>query len=130
LGYPDAELSIVIIDDERMHALNLEWRRKDRPTDVLSFPQWSAQELAALSAAQAAGPVVLGDVVISLDTASRQAEALGHTLEAEIRRLLIHGILHLLGHDHVHGGTQARRMKREERRLTLLLDAALPLPVA
>jgi len=118
LGLQGVELSIVLCDDAAIHALNKQWRGKDEPTDVLSFPQIEA----------GAVPVpggVLGDVVISLETAARQADRLGHSLEVEVRRLLVHGALHLLGHDHVHGGRQAAKMKREEERLLALVRRAV-----
>jgi len=95
------ELSLALVSDRRMRALNREWRKMDRPTDVLSFPQHGAS---------------LGDVVISLDTARRQARAGGWSLSAELRRLLAHGLLHCLGHDH-HTARDARRMAAAERRL-------------
>ena len=95
------ELSMALVSDRRMRALNREWRGKDRPTDVLSFPQDGAS---------------LGDVVISLDTARRQARQGGWSLSAELRRLLAHGLLHCLGHAH-HTAPQARRMAAAERRL-------------
>jgi len=120
LGFRRVELSIVLTGDDEVHALNRSWRAKDKPTDVLSFSQMEGE--GALTAAH--GVKVLGDVVISLDTAAAQAEAAGLTLEEEVGRLLVHGVLHLLGHDHVHGGPQARRMRAEERRLTALLDDA------
>jgi probable rRNA maturation factor len=98
---PSGELSLTLVSDRRMRALNRRWRGKDRPTDVISFPQHGA---------------AIGDVVISLDTARRQAREGGWTLAAELRRLLAHGLLHCLGYDH---GTppQARRMAAAERRL-------------
>ena len=65
---------------------------------------------------------MLGDIVISLDTAARQATQAGLSLDQEMQRLLVHGVLHLLGHDHVHGGPQARRMKAEEARLLQVLS--------
>jgi probable rRNA maturation factor len=94
-----------------MRALNNSWRGKDKSTDVLSFSQVEGM------AVPPGGPHLLGDVVISMPTAARQAVARGHTLEEEMARLLVHGILHLLGHDHVHGGWQAKKMRAEERRL-------------
>ena len=118
LGFRNVELSIVLTDDAAIHALNHEWRGKDRPTDVLSFSQ--------LEGAPTGSHAVLGDVVISLDTAARQAQKLGFTLEEEVTRLLVHGVLHLLGHDHVHGGRQARKMKNEEERLLQLIGERLP----
>ncbi len=116
LGYPDAELSVGLTGDPEIHALNRDWRHKDRATDVLSFPQLEGE-------APRSGRSVLGDVVISMDTAAAQAHRAGRSLEEEVRWLLVHGILHLLGHDHVHGGPQARRMRQEELRLLALLDA-------
>ena len=113
LGREDSELSVMIVDDAHMRHLNREWRGKDRPTDVLSFPQLETD----------AGPfadeeeVPLGDVVISIDTARAQAEAGGWTLDEELNRLLLHGVLHLLGYDHENGGEEERRMKAEELRL-------------
>jgi len=111
LGFSNLELSIVITDDATIHGLNRQWRDKDKPTDVLSFPQEQ-------------GPVDpstfwghLGDVVISAETAAAQAPVYNHGFEDEMRRLLVHGILHLVGHDHIHGGRQAAKMKLEEERL-------------
>ena len=96
------------MDDASIQELNQKWRGKDQPTDVLSFPQGT--------------PTHLGDIVISLPTARRQAERFQHSLQTELQRLLIHGILHLLGYDHVHGGWQARKMKEQEERLLSLLN--------
>ncbi|HSI04073.1 MAG: rRNA maturation RNase YbeY [Myxococcota bacterium] len=110
IGFEDAELSLVLTDDATIHGLNRQWRDKDKPTDVLSFPQADFERTR-----------VLGDVIISVETAARQAPKFGNDLKAELDRLLVHGILHLVGHDHVHGGTQARKMKREEERLLRLL---------
>ena len=113
LGSTDAELSILLTGDEEIRELNRDWRDKDRATDVLSFSQVEGEG--------PAGARVLGDVVISMDTAARQAEELGHDLEHEVARLLVHGVLHLLGHDHVRGGSSARKMRAEEKRLLALL---------
>lgn len=99
LGRSDAELSIVVETDRGIRALNAEHRKKDKPTDVLSFPQDE--------------PDNLGDVVISLDTARRQAAERSHPLSVELRRLLAHGVLHLLGHDH-HDEREAARMAAAE----------------
>ncbi len=86
----DAELSILLTDDEEIHRLNRLWRGVDRPTDVLAFPMQEGGEAAG----------VLGDVVLSLDTVARQARDQGHSTQAEFLFLLIHGILPLLGYDH------------------------------
>jgi probable rRNA maturation factor len=112
LDRPASQLSIVITDDEEIHVLNREWRGKDRPTDVLSFSQLEGLEMPG-------GPALLGDVVISLPTTRRQSRRRGRgrdALRAELVFLLIHGVLHLLGHDHLERA-QARLMRAEEERL-------------
>ena len=105
----DAELSLVLVSDRQMQALNRRWRARDRPTDVLSFAQREGPG--------GAPDGVLGDVVISVDTARRQAAERGSTLGREADRLLIHGLLHLLGYDHERSDAEARRMRRRERAL-------------
>ena len=98
----EEELSIALVTDREMRTLNLRWRKQDRPTDVLSFP---LEE-----------PGILGDVVVSIDTARRQAKEGGWPLAAELRRLLAHGILHCRGYDH-ESAADARRMAAAERKL-------------
>ena len=110
LGSPDAELSILITDDEEVHALNRNYRGKDAPTDVLSFSQMEGE------GGDPEGRL-LGDVVISWDRAVRQGEEYGHGTRKELRRLLVHGVLHLLGHDHEGSKEEADRMKTLEDRL-------------
>jgi probable rRNA maturation factor len=106
-GLSAPELSVLLVDDARMRALNATWRGKDVTTDVLSFPQQEPPVRGGL----------LGDVVISVPTAQAQANALGHDLLTELRVLLVHGICHLLGHDHELGEEPAAEMAREEVRL-------------
>ncbi len=113
IGFAGAELSVVLTDDATIHALNRQWRNKDKPTDVLSFPQADFERTR-----------VLGDVIISVETAARQAPRYGNDLTAEMDRLLVHGVLHLIGHDHIHGGPQAAKMKREEARVLKVLAKA------
>jgi probable rRNA maturation factor len=96
------ELSVALVSDREMRALNRRWRRKDQTTDVLSFPLGER--------------ATLGDVVISLPTARRQAREGGWPLSVELRRLLAHGLLHCRGYDH-QTAKDARRMARAERRL-------------
>lgn len=91
-----AELSVLLTNDAQIHALNLQHRAKDKPTDVLSFP---LDEGGGADGA-VSGTRVLGDVVISLDTAARQARGRKRELLPEVRFLLAHGLLHLLGYDH------------------------------
>ncbi|HUL59364.1 MAG TPA: rRNA maturation RNase YbeY [Anaeromyxobacteraceae bacterium] len=90
LAVPEAELSVALVTDRAIRALNRQWRGVDRATDVLSFPQ---------SDPPGNGPL-LGDVVISLDTAARRARAERRPVGAELDRYLAHGLLHLLGYDH------------------------------
>jgi probable rRNA maturation factor len=113
LGLPDAELSVVLCDDAFIHPLNRDYRGKDRPTDVLSFPQREGEE------ADPDDPL-LGDIVVSVERAQAQADERGHALETELRLLLVHGILHLLGYDH-EDDAEAEAMEAEERRVLALL---------
>ena len=103
-----AELSVLLVGDPAIRVLNRQHRGKDRPTDVLSFPLGDTPGEGA--------PRLLGDVVISLPTAARQAKSRKRALFPEARFLLAHGLLHLLGYDHV-TKTQKRRMDAAARRL-------------
>ena len=110
LGEERGELTVSLIGDTEMHVLNRDYRGKDRPTDVLAF--------ALREGRRAPGDdTLLGDVVISLDTAARQARERNVPTDAEVRTLLIHGVLHLLGYDHERSAAEARRMHAMERRL-------------
>ena len=109
---PCDEVTILLCGDARMRALNARFRGKDRTTDVLSFP--------ADVGHGAGGSRPLGDIVISVTQAARQARGAGHALLREIRRLLLHGDLHLLGYDHeVDDGTMRRLESRLAQRLEL-----------
>jgi probable rRNA maturation factor len=107
-----AELSVLLTNDRQIQALNLAHRQKDKPTDVLSFP---LDEGAGADGA-VSGTRLLGDVVISLDTAARQARGRSRELLPEVRFLLAHGLLHLLGYDHG-DPAQKREMTLMTRRL-------------
>jgi len=85
-------VSILLADDQRIRQLNQQFRKKNKPTDVLSFP--------AIDWAEGRAHKHLGDLAISLDTAGRQAELFGHSLATEVKVLILHGILHLAGYDH------------------------------
>jgi probable rRNA maturation factor len=113
LDMADAELSVLLCDDATIHALNREYRGIDRATDVLAFAMGEGQAMPQMA-------VILGDVVISLPTARRQAAAAGRDLLGEATMLLAHGLLHLLGFDHV-TRAEERRMKA---RADLLVAAA------
>jgi probable rRNA maturation factor len=93
------ETSVLYVGDEEMREINRMYTGKNRPTDVLAFAMREGEDLALPPEAQASGEL-LGDLVVSLETAQRQAEKHGHTLRREVAILLIHGTLHLLGYDH------------------------------
>lgn len=112
----DAELSVLLTDDATIHALNRDHRGKDKPTDVLAFALGEGE-----APPQIDGPTPLGDVVLSLDTASRQAREHRRTLEDECAMLLAHGLLHLVGYDH-ETDAEEREMNRETARLLRALD--------
>lgn len=121
---PDnTEVSVTFVDDSRIHELNLEFRGKDRPTDVLSFPLLEGDALAAEP--EAGMPRMLGDIVVSVETAKRQAAEYGHSLEREIGFLLIHGLLHLLGEDH-ETPEQEDRMRERQRQVLEAWGLSLP----
>lgn len=103
LGYSDCEVSVFLTGDSGIRELNRKYRNKDKPTDVLSFPMND--------------PYMLGDVVISVERAGAQAESFEVTVDEELGRLITHGILHLIGYDHVNGGRQARKMRERETEL-------------
>jgi probable rRNA maturation factor len=110
LNLENAELSLVFTDDKNIRKLNREWRNKDKPTDVLSFPQdfppkdfnenFTPEGELKRALEDCKNCHLLGDIVISLETAQRQAEEYGWSLEEELERLILHGLVHLLGFDH------------------------------
>jgi probable rRNA maturation factor len=109
----EGEISVLFVDDARIRALNKEFRNKDEVTDVLSFPQYEALKDDGVS-----DPFIyLGDVVISLEQATRQAEEFGHTLEREIIYLTVHSVLHLFGYDHM---TEEDKKEMREKEKTVL----------
>ena len=112
-----AELTVSLVDDAEIQHLNREYRGKDRPTDVLAFAMREGTRVGG-------DQVILGDVVISLDTAARQARRRNVPTDAEVRTLLIHGVLHLLGYDHERSAAEARRMRAMERQLRQRLASA------
>jgi len=110
LGLQNAEVSVLLVGDRAMRGLNRRYRQKDRTTDVLSFAFREGEH-------GAVRPDLLGDLVVCIPAAERQARAAGETLAGELDRLLVHGLLHLLGYDHERGPADARKMERQERRL-------------
>jgi probable rRNA maturation factor len=109
---PDAELAIVLSDDEALHELNLNFREVDAPTDVLSFP--------ANEPDPETGAPYLGDIIISVERAEEQAGTAGHPLEAELQLLVVHGVLHLLGHDHAGPDEKQKMWSAQEQVLSQL----------
>jgi len=107
LGCEEAEVSVVIVDDGAITALNRRYFRRRGPTNVISFPLREGK-------AEGPTPFLLGDVVISADTAERHARAAGIRTGEEILFLLVHGILHLAGFDHEGPATQRREMEAKE----------------
>ena len=114
----NCHISIMLTDDEGIHAINLEQREIDRPTDVLSFPM---NELVpgAFSSEECdydheKGRIVLGDMVLSLERCSAQAEEYGHSFAREVSYLCVHSVLHLLGYDHLDEAEQKAQMRSRE----------------
>jgi probable rRNA maturation factor len=101
----DADITIVLTDDAQLHELNREYLGVDAPTDVLSFP--------ASETDPETGAAYLGDILISIPRAMQQAQAAGHPVEAEVQLLVVHGTLHLLGHDHAEAEDKARMWKAQ-----------------
>ena len=115
----EAELSIVIVDDAEIAELNQRYLQRSGPTNVLAFPMQEG-EFAAIS------PHLLGDVVISADTAAREGREAGIPMVERLMALLIHGVLHLLGYDHETDPVQAREMDLKSRELLALLGCRPP----
>lgn len=110
MGLQSPEVSILLLDDVQIAGLNAQYLKRQGPTDVISFPMFD-------NSFPAVQPQVLGDVVISVETARRQAQRARITLDEEIRRLLIHGILHLLGYDHEVSRGEGRKMHAMEKEI-------------
>lgn len=122
LGCPDAELSVVLVDDDEIQQLNRDYLQRDKPTNVISFPMREGED-------SDLNPTLLGDVVISTETAARDAAEAGISFASELLFLLLHGILHLCGYDHERGTeAEAILMEAKEQELFALLDDELQLP--
>jgi len=115
LDCPDAELSILIVDDQQITKLNRQFLNRKGPTNVIAFPMQEGQfsEIA---------PNLLGDVVISAETAQQEARNAGLSIEERLNQLLIHGTLHLLGYDHVKTVSEARRMEKKTNELLKIIE--------
>ena len=108
----DAEVNVVFVDDEQIRVYNNEFRSIDKPTDVLSFPLGDNGVYEDVNPEN--GNVMLGDIVISLEHAVKQAEEYDHSFEREVGYLTVHSMMHLLGYDHVNGGLEADEMRYHE----------------
>ena len=104
-AHSNADMTIVLTDDRQLHELNLDHLGVDAPTDVLSFPAFESDP--------ETGSTYLGDVVISIPRAAEQAQAVGHSLEAEVQLLVVHGTLHLLGYDHATAEEKAQMWEEQ-----------------
>ena len=115
LEYPDAELSILIVDDQQIAQLNQDYLDRKGPTNVIAFPMRTGKfsEIA---------PNLLGDVVISIETALLEGQHGGLSMEERFDQLLIHGILHLLGYDHENTKSEARKMEKKAQTLLKIIQ--------
>ena len=114
-----AEISVTFVDNARIHELNKQYRDKDAPTDVLSFPM---AENGEYDIDEDNGCKILGDIVISMERAMEQAELYGHSLQREVAYLTVHSMLHLLGYDHIEDDEAEVMEARED---AILRDLAL-----
>jgi probable rRNA maturation factor len=111
------EVDVLLTSDESIHQINLDMRQVDRPTDVLSFPEFDlhpGQLPAAEDADPGTGLVPLGDMVISMEHVAAQAKEYGHSNRRELAYLVVHSVLHLLGYDHLDEGEMKARMRARE----------------
>lgn len=124
LANPRLSASLLFSDDAEVHALNRAWRGKDKPTNVLSFPMLEREELLVLAAE--GPPELLGDIALALETCTREAAEKGVPLEHHAAHLIVHGLLHLAGHDHVHSDAEAAAMEALEIKALAQLGIADP----
>ncbi len=114
MGCQDKELSILFTDDKHISEINKNYLKREGPTDVISFSFLGKEE-------ERMNIPILGDIVISVDTAKRESEETGEDIETTICRLIIHGILHILGYDHEGSKEEAQKMRKEEERLLSIM---------
>jgi probable rRNA maturation factor len=124
LANPRLAVSLLFTSDAEVHALNREWRERDKPTNVLSFPMLERAELEAL--APGGSPVMLGDIALAHETCAREAVQKGVSLTDHAAHLIVHGLLHLAGHDHVESDAEAEVMEALETRILAKLGIADP----
>lgn len=124
LAHPRLLASLLFTSDAEVHALNREWRDRDKPTNVLSFPMLEREELGSLILD--GPPVMLGDIALAYETCAREAADKGVSLEDHAAHLMVHGLLHLAGHDHVDSDEQAEAMEALETAILAKLGIADP----
>ena len=124
LANPRLSASLLFTSDAEVHALNRDWRERDKPTNVLSFPMLDREELLGL--APEGAPVLLGDVALAYETCAREAGEKGIPLEHHAAHLIVHGLLHLAGHDHELGPEEAEAMEALEVKALALIGVADP----
>ena len=124
LANPRLSVSLLFTSDEEVHALNREWRERDKPTNVLSFPMLMRDEL--LELASEGPPAMLGDLALAYETCAREAEAKSVPLEHHASHLIVHGLLHLAGYDHETSEEDADKMEALEVRILAKLGIADP----
>ena len=118
---PEVDVYITLTNNEEIHKINKEYRDVDRPTDVLSFPMYERDEIAGLkNDTDDEIEKILGDIIVSIEKVREQAEEYGHSFERELAYLVTHGMLHLLGYDHMREEEKAVMRKREEEILETL----------
>ena len=124
LANPRLSASLLFTSDAEVHELNRDWREKDKPTNVLSFPMLERAELLAL--ASEGPPVLLGDIALAHETCAREAAEKGVSLEHHAAHLLVHGLLHLAGHDHETSPEDASAMEALETKALASMGIADP----
>ncbi len=124
LANPRLSVSLLFTSDAEVHELNREWRGKDKPTNVLSFPMLDRAELLAL--APDGPPVLLGDIALAHETCAREAAEKGVSLEHHAAHLVVHGLLHLAGHDHETSHEDASAMEALETKALASMGIADP----
>lgn len=116
LDYHDAELSILIVDDPQIAILNKKYLRRNGPTNVIAFPM-RTEPFSNIN------PELLGDVVISIETAEKEGKSIGISMEERFTQLLVHGILHLLGYDHEKSEQEADKMEKKSEEILKLIES-------
>ncbi|WP_120078080.1 rRNA maturation RNase YbeY [Aurantiacibacter odishensis] len=129
LANPRLITSLLFTSDAEIHALNREWRQRDKPTNVLSFPMLERSDLIHLDPEEPF-PEMLGDIALAHETCAREAEAKGIALETHAAHLILHGLLHLAGHDHEISDADADKMEQLEVKALALLGIADPYSAA